>query len=118
MTVDMVNHPPHYQGHPSGLECIEVTRGLSFCLGNTIKYLYRAEQKNGRQDLEKAAWYLRDHVEHCGPIDVPPISATLRTLAAAEPHPCKQAIYYRISVGAVGGALDVLERWITEDPPF
>ena len=22
----MVNHPPHYTSHPSGVECIEVTR--------------------------------------------------------------------------------------------
>lgn len=52
-------NPPHYRQHPSGLECIEVTEHLSFCEGNAVKYLWRHSLKNGRQDLEKAQWYLK-----------------------------------------------------------
>lgn len=60
---DPVSHPPHYTGHPSGIECIEVTRHMGFNLGNAIKYLWRADLKdNAIQDLEKAAWYIQDEI--------------------------------------------------------
>lgn len=55
---DMVNHPPHYTGHPSGVECIDVAEELPFNLGNAFKYVFRYRAKNGRQDLEKARWYV------------------------------------------------------------
>lgn len=58
MTADPVNHPAHYQAHPSGVECIQITEHMDFLLGNVIKYVWRAEMKNGVQDLEKARWYL------------------------------------------------------------
>lgn len=61
MSVDMVNHPPHYTY--GGIEVIEITRLLSFDIGNAIKYILRHEHKgNPKQDLEKALWYLEDHV--------------------------------------------------------
>lgn len=54
---DMVNHPPHYKD-ASGIECIEVTKHMSFCGGNCFKYLYRAGKKGSTvEDLKKAAWY-------------------------------------------------------------
>lgn len=59
---DMVNQPPHYTSHPSGIECIEVTRHMSFNLGNAMKYIWRADLKNGIEDLEKAAWYIKDEI--------------------------------------------------------
>lgn len=56
---DMVEHPPHYTSHPSGVECIEVTEHYNFCIGNAIKYLWRAGQKGSRiEDLKKARWYI------------------------------------------------------------
>ena len=55
---DPVNHPAHYQSHPSGVECIQITEHMDFLLGNVIKYVWRADHKNGVQDLEKARWYL------------------------------------------------------------
>lgn len=61
---DPVNHPPHYQ-HPSGVECIEIVEHLGFCLGNAIKYLFRAGKKDvSVQDLKKAAWYLEREIAH------------------------------------------------------
>ncbi len=56
---DNVNHPEHYTRHPSGVECIRITEWMSFCLGNVIKYVWRAPLK-GRalEDLRKARWYL------------------------------------------------------------
>lgn len=60
---DMVNHPPHYTTHPSGIECIEVTRWMNFNLGNVIKYLWRTGSKgDSLEQLQKAAWYLNDEI--------------------------------------------------------
>jgi hypothetical protein len=61
--VDMVNHPPHYTEHPSGVECITVTEHMNFCLGNAMKYIWRADLKNGTEDLEKAVWYLNREIQ-------------------------------------------------------
>jgi len=58
--VEMVNNPPHYTSHPSGVQAIEVCEHLSFNLGNAVKYVWRAGKKGDReQDLSKAEWYLR-----------------------------------------------------------
>lgn len=60
---DMVNSPPHYTSHPSGIEPIVITRHMNFNLGNVIKYVMRAPYKGHElQDLEKAAWYLQDEI--------------------------------------------------------
>jgi hypothetical protein len=56
---DNVNHPKHYTNHPSGVECIEVTEHMNFCVGNAIKYLWRAGLKGEQvEDLRKARWYI------------------------------------------------------------
>lgn len=64
---DSVNHPQHYKLMP-GVEVIDVifavlsradlTPMQTFDLGNVLKYMLRADQKNGVQDYEKAAKYL------------------------------------------------------------
>lgn len=60
---DTVNRPPHYRGHPSGIECIEVTRHMNFNRGNAIKYIWRAGAKGDEvEDLKKAIWYLQDEI--------------------------------------------------------
>lgn len=62
---DPVNHPSHYTSHPSGIECIGVTRMLGFDLGNTVKYVWRRGDKgNPAQDLDKSLFYLDDAVNH------------------------------------------------------
>ena len=59
MMPDPVNHPAHYTSHPSGLECIQVTEHMNFCLGNAVKYIWRNGIKGDPlEDLRKAAWYL------------------------------------------------------------
>lgn len=69
--VDMVNHPPHYTSHPSGVEAIEITRHYDFAIGNAIKYLWRAGLKKDQsradtekeiEDLEKAIFYINDKI--------------------------------------------------------
>lgn len=60
---DPVNRPKHYTNHPSGVECIEITRHMGFNLGNAMKYIWRADLKNNAiEDLEKAVWYLKDEI--------------------------------------------------------
>lgn len=56
--------PPHYK--QTAIEPITVIQDwkLSFCLGNVIKYIGRAEHKGNKlADLEKAADYLRMEIE-------------------------------------------------------
>jgi hypothetical protein len=69
---DNVNNPKHYTSHPSGIECIDITEHHNFCIGNAMKYLWRAglksdADKTGTQkqveDLEKAVWYIRREIE-------------------------------------------------------
>jgi hypothetical protein len=55
---DPVDHPAHYTSHPSGVECITITEHMSFLIGNVIKYVWRADGKNGVEDLRKARWCL------------------------------------------------------------
>ena len=72
-TVDLVNHPPHYnKGGMEVIEVIELVTGgktggkrtgdqgfVGYLLGNILKYLLRFEHKgNPIEDLKKARWYL------------------------------------------------------------
>jgi hypothetical protein len=65
---DPVNNPKHYTSHPSGVECIEITRHMGFNLGNVMKYIWRAGLKDVEvtdkdlEDLKKALWYLKDEI--------------------------------------------------------
>ena len=70
--VDNVNHPAHYNSHPSGIECIEIARHHNFNIGNAIKYLWRAGLKSEKgmedadkqvEDLRKAIFYINDEIE-------------------------------------------------------
>lgn len=60
---DNVNHPSHYNN--GGMECIDEMvlifgkeATMHFCLCNAWKYRYRANAKNGQEDLDKAHWYI------------------------------------------------------------
>jgi Protein of unknwon function (DUF3310) len=59
---DAIN-PSHYRRHPSGIECIEVTRHMNFNTGNAIKYIWRYLDKGDPvENLKKAQWYLDDEI--------------------------------------------------------
>lgn len=72
---DNVNHPKHYNSHPSGVECITITEHMTFNAGNAMKYLWRAGLKDTQsnflpadkakhiEDLKKAAWYANREIE-------------------------------------------------------
>lgn len=60
---DMVNHPPHYNDHPSGVECIDIVEHYNFNIGNAMKYLWRAGLKGDEQsDILKAQWYINREI--------------------------------------------------------
>lgn len=65
---DNVNHPEHYRS--GGYECITVMEEVfgkgsveDFCLLNAFKYIWRADNKNGAEDIQKAVWYLEKYLE-------------------------------------------------------
>ena len=67
-TYNMVNHPSHYKGNK--FECIDVMLDTfskreveAFCKLNAFKYLYRANKKNGMEDMKKAEWYIKKYNE-------------------------------------------------------
>jgi hypothetical protein len=61
---DLINHPPHYTAHPSGIECIQITEHMGFNLGNALKYIWRADLKgNPDDDLAKAIWYINREIK-------------------------------------------------------
>lgn len=63
-TTDAVDHPAHYNSHPSGIECIDVIEHMNFCVGNAIKYLWRAGLKGeALEDLRKARWYVEREIQ-------------------------------------------------------
>ena len=66
----MVDQPSHYTSHPSGIECIEITKHMDFLLGNALKYIWRSELKDDMvQDLKKANWYLNKKIEEITKVD-------------------------------------------------
>lgn len=73
MKKDNINHPSHYTSHPSGIECIDIAEHHDFCIGNAIKYLWRAGPKSEDgiskkekqiEDLKKAIWYIKREIKH------------------------------------------------------
>ena len=71
---DSVNHPAHYTWLKDlcGIEVIDITRHMDFCLGNAAKYILRAGHKKDAsltdtdkkvEDLKKAIWYINDEIK-------------------------------------------------------
>ena len=67
---DTVNHPSHYNyGEIEVIDFIEqVTKhynpNVAYHIGNAIKYLSRSPHKNGKEDVEKAKWYIERAFEN------------------------------------------------------
>jgi hypothetical protein len=57
-----VDHPEHYKaGELEAIDVIEALgHGHGFCVGNALKYLWRAGRKSPDvlEDLRKARWYV------------------------------------------------------------
>ena len=64
MSNNLIDHPQHYQSN--GIEVIDIidSFNLNFNLGNSIKYILRADKKgNKKEDLEKALWYINHELQ-------------------------------------------------------
>lgn len=72
-TPEKVNHPSYYTWLKDlcGIEVIDITRHMDFCLGSAIKYLLRSGRKSEQgytnkektiEDLQKAIWYINDEI--------------------------------------------------------
>ena len=62
---EAVNHPKHYGGEDNPYEAIKVIEAwdLDFCLGNAVKYIWRADLKDDAiEDLQKAVWYINREI--------------------------------------------------------
>lgn len=73
---DNIN-PQHYKNQL--VECIEFTSHMGFLLGNAFKYVWRYKDKNGKEDLKKAEWYLNKWLE-CGKFEVKNIPNAFKNL--------------------------------------
>jgi len=61
---EAVDHPDHYNGHPSGVECIDIVEHMGFNLGNAVKYVWRADLKGDAiEDLRKAEFYIKREIQ-------------------------------------------------------
>lgn len=116
--VDMVNHPPHYTQHPSGVECIDITRHMAFTFGNAFKYVFRAPWKNGRQDIEKAEFYLVDTLDNANPIFLPTWGITevllLDRVGKAETDPNRIAFFHAVHLSRPMQALEAVREILGE----
>lgn len=126
---DNVNHPSHYLAHPSGVECITITEAMNFCVGNAVKYLWRAGLKSDdpREDLLKARWYVDRELERLGHVDAgeaiaAPVEAPVaRVFNVGDPEPAdKETIALsrngvdgdvRIEYGDYGPKPHGVSRW-------
>lgn len=66
-----VDHPAYYGGEDNPYEAIKIIEALDlgFCLGNAIKYIVRAGEKDTTaeaEDLRKAVWYLERRIQQLG----------------------------------------------------
>lgn len=65
---EQVNHPNHYnQGQYECIAIMESIYGIeatmNFCLLCAFKYIWRTNDKDGIQDIDKAIWYLQKYKE-------------------------------------------------------
>jgi hypothetical protein len=121
---DVIEKAAHYNQHPSGVECIEIKRHLSSDVGDAFKYVYRTEHKNGRQDLEKARYYLRDAlrmIEGSARVSrlavfLPSYSFRVQQLldrvTAAETDPNRLNYFQALKRGDVSGMLEAVEAML------
>jgi len=62
---EAVDHPEHYNLHPSGVECIDIIEWMTHNVGSAVKYLWRCDNKHPDpiEDLKKARWYIDREIQ-------------------------------------------------------
>ena len=99
-----VDHPSHYNNHPSGVECIEIKRYLPSNIADAMKYQWRSDLKEETplRDLRKALWYIDDQLKYeqemlglyqpcCAPAEV--LAKLERVIATEEGNESRVAFY-------------------------
>ena len=105
LDIEVIDHPPHYNHHPSGVEAIEICRHLNFNIGNAFKYVYRMgakyppeQRREGSiKDLKKALWYIDDELKtNPKKINAPvhKAQAKVRMVLDAEPRELLKNVFY------------------------
>jgi len=72
---DKIN-PDHYQR--DGMECIDAIKAAvqnlsgaeAYETGSAIKYLWRWKEKGGKDDLNKAVWFIKDMISDIEEIEL------------------------------------------------
>ena len=72
---DKIN-PSHYQR--DGMECIDAIKAAvqnlrgadAYCTGSAIKYLWRWDEKGGKDDLKKAKWFIQNIIDDIEEMEV------------------------------------------------
>jgi hypothetical protein len=60
---DPINHPKHYNSHPTGIECIDIIEHFPCNIANAMKYLWRCGLKGDEiEDLRKSAWFVNREI--------------------------------------------------------
>tara|TARA_R110000851_G_scaffold103318_1_gene220255 strand:+ start:2223 stop:2450 length:228 start_codon:yes stop_codon:yes gene_type:complete len=61
---DPVKKPEHYNSHPSGVQCRDITRHESFNIGMAIKYVWRKDDKGKPiEDMRKSIECIEDEIK-------------------------------------------------------
>ena len=116
--MNQVDHPAHYTAHPSGVEVIEITEQMGFCLGNAFKYLARAGLKGDLlTDLRKALWYIeREARRELGSVATRPWNTVpIEKWAAAEPDPRMRRLFNAIWFASTDPEQHADLLWLTHD---
>lgn len=125
-----VDHPVHYNAHPSGVECIELIHRLNFNIGSAVKYVMRRGEKgDAKKDLGKALWYLEDwlYIDR----DVPIHKRTVRPTSlgfgdvgstyewtkviTTEPVQAARKFYLSIMLEDAGGAMAAVRAMLADE---
>jgi hypothetical protein len=102
-TNDPIN-PAHYTNHPSGVECIEISKYLSGCLAQAFQYVWRCGQKDDHvQELKKALWFVNaeKNLKHCQYLDPIVINENLQKVCQFEPDINKKCALISIALANI-----------------
>ena len=59
-----VNQPAHYNWHPAGIPCIDISELMSANAAAALEYIWRAKHKgNEREDLQKAKFRIEREIQ-------------------------------------------------------
>lgn len=116
-----VNHPAHYNVHPSGVECIDLVRDLGFDIGSAVKYVFRRGEKGDPvKDLGKALWYFEDAQRTLTEPD--PVTGNLRArfdlVIAFEPDRTARRFYAAVARADFGDAAHHVRALLREAGGF